>query len=372
MNTKGTKRPSLTRTNRPEHSIRQLTASLTLVLLAASCPVTMVSADGPSVALEGPIEITEEGATVAVHLHNFTDLFAATVVLTYPNQVVEVVDVSFGDMPLAHYGPVEKPAVNRTEGTVTQSLWIPATYSFADHVVFTVTFQPVQRNLADTITCFNFSVGEDTVFYSPDGGTRILPDTSRVTATPATVLASATPSDGHVILTDNELLDTTGNSDEEQYANLPILPSEDGTNTDTPQAILTVNSMTVGLSDVLPNQQVDITASICNTGDRLVTETVSLTIGGEVDQTQVVSVATGACEDLRFFVTRAAPGIYQVAIDGLTGQFTVLPTDATPPPPGSEVVPPSAQNGIGMPVILAIVGMMLLLIATLVFFFRRA
>ena len=348
-------------------TLRTLSIAIVTSLLAASTSAPAVSADGPAVVLSDSLDIAQQGTTVAVHLLDFTNLFAATLVLVYPNNLVEVVDTSFGDMPLAYYGPVEKPAVNHMQGTVTQSLWIPATYSFSDHVLFTVTFRPLRRACAQSSPYFRFTVGADTVFYSPDGRTRIAPDTSGITDRTATILSSTTTKGVQDDSLDNNPINSSNNNVKKDIdANLPTTPSERDTKQDTQDAMIAPHTLAVSPSQVLPNQEVTVSANICNNGEERGSKTVSLMVNGVAEQSQSVAVSGGACQQVIFKVSRAVPGTYQVAIDGMTGQFSVLA-----PRTVTNNVPSQQQTGLGTTGIIAIIAVIVVLIVGLIMVFKR-
>ena len=118
---------------------------------------------------------------------------------------------------------------------------------------------------------------------------------------------------------------------------------------------------------VLPGQQVTVSANVCNQGEERGTQTVTLMVNGVAEQSQSVGVSGGSCQQVVFKVSRAVPGTYQVAIEGMTGTFSVLA-----PRTVTATVPSSQDTGIGTVGILAIIAVMLALIGALVAVFRRA
>ena len=136
----------------------------------------------------------------------------------------------------------------------------------------------------------------------------------------------------------------------------------------TPEpARLGVSYLHIDPLQVLPGQVVNVSANVCNQGEERGTRTVSLMVNGEAVESQSVAVSGGTCQQVTFTVSRAVPGTYQVAIDGMVGQFSVLaPTIVT------NTVPSSApSDGLGTAGIVAIIVVMLVLIAALVVVFRR-
>ncbi len=135
----------------------------------------------------------------------------------------------------------------------------------------------------------------------------------------------------------------------------------------------TVEPARLGLSylhidpvQVLPNQEVTVSANVCNSGEERGSKTVSLMLNGEAIDSQTVAVSGGTCQSAVFKVSRAVPGTYQVAIEGMTGQFSVLA-----PRTVTRDVPSSANTGLSAAGIIAIIAVMLVLIAALIVVFRR-
>jgi PKD repeat protein len=131
-------------------------------------------------------------------------------------------------------------------------------------------------------------------------------------------------------------------------------------------ADLGLSNLLIDPMQVLPNQEVVVSANICNSGEERGTKTVSLMVNGEAVDSRTVGVSGGACQQVTFTVARAVPGTYQVAVDGMTGQFSVLA-----PRTITNNVPSAQDNGLGTAGILAIIVVMLVLIGALVVVFRR-
>jgi parallel beta-helix repeat protein len=131
-------------------------------------------------------------------------------------------------------------------------------------------------------------------------------------------------------------------------------------------ADLGLSNLLIDPMQVLPNQEVVVSANICNSGEERGTKTVSLMVNGEAVDSKTVGVSGGACQQVTFTVARAVPGTYQVAVDGMTGQFSVLA-----PRTITNNVPSAQDNGLGTAGILAIIVVMLVLIGALVVVFRR-
>ena len=86
---------------------------------------------------------------------------------------------------------------------------------------------------------------------------------------------------------------------------------------------------------------VGIIATVTNNTQDTIEHKVELKINGQVKTFEEVTLAPGESQEVTFLATAGAPGDYQVAIDGLTGQFTVMPAageaEETIAPPTAEV-----------------------------------
>ncbi len=126
-----------------------------------------------------------------------------------------------------------------------------------------------------------------------------------------------------------------------------------------------VSYLNIDPAQVLPNQEVIISANVCNRGGETGAMTVSLIVSGEFVESQAVSVSPGACQEVSFTVSRLVPGTYQVNVEGMTGQFSVLA-----PRTFVREVPSQVDTGIGTVGIIAIIAVVIVLIAALVMVFR--
>ncbi|GAH07076.1 unnamed protein product, partial [marine sediment metagenome] len=83
--------------------------------------------------------------------------------------------------------------------------------------------------------------------------------------------------------------------------------------------------------EVEPGETVTITVFVANTGGESGSYTVVLKVDGVKEAEETVTVAAGESQDVSFSVTREEAGRYTVAVDGLSGSFTVV---ALVKPPG--------------------------------------
>ena len=129
----------------------------------------------------------------------------------------------------------------------------------------------------------------------------------------------------------------------------------------TEAASFSASNFLISPQQVQPNQQVEISVSIGNKGGEKGSHTAALYINGQLEDSQTVGVSPGSSQLVVFRVTKAAPGTYQVSLEGYTGQFTVLGTSATTYFPG----------GLGTGGIIVIIVVALAIIGAVVFILRR-
>jgi len=117
---------------------------------------------------------------------------------------------------------------------------------------------------------------------------------------------------------------------------------------------------------VLPGQQVTVSANICNNGEERGSHPAALSVNGVAEQSQSIAVSGGSCQTVVFAVSRAVPGTYQVSVDGMQGQFSVLA-----PRTVQASVPSQQDTGLGTVGLIAVIGVGLALIGALVVLFRQ-
>ena len=137
---------------------------------------------------------------------------------------------------------------------------------------------------------------------------------------------------------------------------------------DTPDpASMSMSYLLIDPAQVLPGQQVVISANVCNSGEEKGSLSATLTVNGSAEQSQSVAVSGGSCKEVLFTIAKAVPGTYQVAINGMTGQFSVLA-----PRTVQGTVASQQQTGLGTGGLIAIIVVVLALVGALVILFRRA
>ena len=133
-------------------------------------------------------------------------------------------------------------------------------------------------------------------------------------------------------------------------------------------AAFSLSDLSIQPAEVQPKEPVTITATVANTGGTEGSYSVVLKINGAKKAEKSVNIAAGGSQNVTFSVTKEEPGSYSVAIDGLSGSFTVVapPTAPSPAPP----VTPPAKPPTNWPLIGGIVGAVIV-VGLLVFFLVR-
>ena len=131
-------------------------------------------------------------------------------------------------------------------------------------------------------------------------------------------------------------------------------------------AKMSVSYFAIDPQQVLPNQEVVISANVCNGGEESGTKTVTLLVNGEAVESQSVGVSGGACKQVTFRVARSVPGTYQVSVDGMQGQFSVLA-----PRTVTNTVASQQSVGLGTAGIVAIIAVVVVLVIALVVVFKK-
>jgi len=133
-------------------------------------------------------------------------------------------------------------------------------------------------------------------------------------------------------------------------------------------ANMSVSYLNISSTQVLPNGEVIVSANVCNQGEEDGTKTATLMVNGNAEQSQTVGVSGGSCKLVVFKVSRTVPGTYQVSIDGMQGQFSVL---GPPRLVLADTAPPQQETGLGTAGILAIVVVGIVLVIALVVILKK-
>ncbi len=98
-----------------------------------------------------------------------------------------------------------------------------------------------------------------------------------------------------------------------------------------PPAKFVLSNLNIIPTEVKPGEEVTITVEVANIGGREGSCTVSLLINNALEETKKVTLAPKAVKTVVFTVIREEPGSYSVAVDGLSGSFTVAVAPPTKP-----------------------------------------
>ena len=122
-------------------------------------------------------------------------------------------------------------------------------------------------------------------------------------------------------------------------------------------ACLSTQNLRVAPSQTYPNSPVEISLSVVNSGGTSGTYTVRLLINGYEEGRKSVTAGPFSATPVKFYVYRAKPGTYNVAVDGEQATFTIIGATS-----GSSL-------GAGGLIALVVIGVILL--AGIVLVFRR-
>jgi len=131
-------------------------------------------------------------------------------------------------------------------------------------------------------------------------------------------------------------------------------------------ANMSMTYLRVDPMQVLPGQQVTVSANVCNGGEERGSATATLMVNGVAEQSQRVAASGGSCKQVVFAVARAVPGTYQVSVGGMQGQFSVVA-----PRTVQASVASTQHTGLGTGGLVAIAAVMVVLVFALVYVFRR-
>jgi len=95
-------------------------------------------------------------------------------------------------------------------------------------------------------------------------------------------------------------------------------------------AALQTDGLTINPTEIEPGEGLSITAMVTNTGDVRGSYMAELKINGNTQETTQVIVDAGKTKAVTFAVVKDTPGVYEVALGELNGQFEVI-KPATPP-----------------------------------------
>lgn len=142
-------------------------------------------------------------------------------------------------------------------------------------------------------------------------------------------------------------------------ADITVIPMEAVSN----PAKMSTSYLHISNPQVQPNQQVDISVNVANTGGESGIYNAVLIIDGPDGRTidsQMVTVSPKSTQNAVFHVTKSTPGTYQVSLEGEVGQFIVQA------PPQTSYFP----GGLGTAGIITIAVVVIVLIVAIVLLAR--
>ena len=94
-------------------------------------------------------------------------------------------------------------------------------------------------------------------------------------------------------------------------------------------ARFTFSNLLIVPGEVKPDQQVEISIEAANHGGTTGERTVILYINGDMEDSSTISIAPGSTQTIVFTLSKTTPGIYDVLMEGLPGQFIVTAPSTT-------------------------------------------
>ncbi len=91
-----------------------------------------------------------------------------------------------------------------------------------------------------------------------------------------------------------------------------------------------LSELAINPAQVETGEPVTISAIVQNTGELEGSYTLTLRINGVIEQSQEITLAAGESRQVSFTVIKHTPGTYAIAVDGLSGEFTVLAPASSP------------------------------------------
>jgi hypothetical protein len=131
-----------------------------------------------------------------------------------------------------------------------------------------------------------------------------------------------------------------------------------------------ISDISVSPSEVNIGETVTISVLVTNTGSASGSYKVTLKINGAVEATKGVTLNAGASEEVTFTTAKDVAGSYLVAVNGLSGSFTVKEKLALPPTAPPTEAPPEVKPPLNWPIIGGIIAGVVI-VGLLIFFLIR-
>jgi len=148
----------------------------------------------------------------------------------------------------------------------------------------------------------------------------------------------------------------------DKAGNLAVSDEFTFTTMEKPPAAFSVSNLSIQPLEVQPQEAVNITLSVANTGGTEGSYSAVLKINGIKEAEKSVTVAAGKSQSVSFSVTREEAGSYSVDVSGLTGSFKVV-APAPPPPAAPEAKPLFSWALVGIIAGVIILGVLVFAIA---------
>ncbi len=107
-------------------------------------------------------------------------------------------------------------------------------------------------------------------------------------------------------------------------------------NTPPAPAAFSTSNLSIQPLEVQPQEAVTVTLSVANTGGTEGSYSVVLMIDGAKETERSVTVAAGGSQSVSFSLAREEAGSYSIAVDKLTGSFTVAAASSSTSPPEAK------------------------------------
>jgi hypothetical protein len=103
--------------------------------------------------------------------------------------------------------------------------------------------------------------------------------------------------------------------------------------TPPPSANFVLSDFSISPTTVEPDETVKISVKVTNTGTKLGTKTIKLTIDGVVEESEDVTLGVQESEIVSWNVKKTTPGTYSIDVNGLIGSFKVETEEGPEPEP---------------------------------------
>jgi PKD repeat protein len=145
-----------------------------------------------------------------------------------------------------------------------------------------------------------------------------------------------------------------GGSDTEIKQDYISLVDVSGAVAEAEVAEFVASNINIEPPQALPDQVVSISVNVANSGGAEGNYQVVLNIDGNLEDSQLISLAPGSSRRVVFNVTRLIPGAYEVSIEGHKGQFIVTEDTANASATNPASNPPTS-SGLTTPMIIGII-----------------